>query len=201
MPSSYGLLLYLNVLPIKLVLAENYSMQQESELEIESFYDILPSPMATQKCFLNAYLERVITIRKKTLQLCFTLVQADWCLQHTVRLLMWPNLTAMKKHYRWVAHGRHGWAHSSGYGSPVSGFWIHGSWSVDYFLAMASQDFYLGMLLGLTWEEMGLIKIFRDLLSFPMILLGQTPSNEPQSHRWSLFRIYSHRGYYRLSVW
>lgn len=101
MPSSYGLLLYLNVLPIKLVLAENYSMQQESELEIESFYDILPSPMATQKCFLNAYLERVITIRKKPLQLCFTLVQAEWCLQHTVRLLMWPSLTAMKKHYRW----------------------------------------------------------------------------------------------------
>lgn len=80
MPSSYGLLLYLNVLPIKLVLAENDSMQQEPELEIESFYDILPSPMATQKCFLNVHWERVITIRKKTLQLCFTLVHAEWCL-------------------------------------------------------------------------------------------------------------------------
>ena len=80
MPSSYGLLLYLNGLPIKLVLAENYRMQQESELETESFYDILPSPMATQKCFLNAHWERVITIRKKPLQVCFTVVHAEWCL-------------------------------------------------------------------------------------------------------------------------
>lgn len=65
---------------------------------------------------------------------------------------------------------------------------------------MASQDFHLGMLLGLTWEEMGLLKIFRGLLSFPMILLGQTPSSEPQSHHWNFFRIYSHNDYYRLSV-